>query len=131
MIKRFLIILAVFLLIDAAWLGLVAPSFYKEHIGHLMAAKVNFLPAIIFYFIYVLALLVFIVNPALAEGNLLKGILLGAFLGFSMYSTYDLTNMATLKDWPTIVTVVDLIWGTFVTAVSSGISIKIISTLGL
>ncbi|MGO3018484.1 MAG: DUF2177 family protein [Anaerococcus sp.] len=129
--KRYLIILAVFLLIDAAWLGLVAPSFYQEHIGHLMAEKVNFLPALMFYLIYVLALLVFIVNPALADGNLLKGILLGAFLGFAMYATYDLTNMATLKDWPTIVTVVDLAWGAFVTAVSSGIAIKIISVLGL
>lgn len=96
-----------------------------------MAEKVNFLPALMFYLIYVLALLVFIVNPALADGNLLKGILLGAFLGFAMYATYDLTNMATLKDWPTIVTVVDLAWGAFVTAVSSGIAIKIISVLGL
>lgn len=131
MIKRYLIILVVFLVIDAAWLGLVAPNFYQEHIGHLMAEKINFLPALIFYLIYVLALLVFIVNPALADGNLIKGIILGAFLGLAMYSTYDLTNMATLRDWPTLVTLVDLIWGTFVTAVSSGISMKIISVLGL
>lgn len=131
MIKRYLIIFGVFLLIDAAWLGLVAPKFYKNNIGHLMADKVNFIPAIIFYLLYVSAILIFIVNPTAESGNILKGILMGAFLGLVMYATYDLTNMATLKGWPTIVTVVDLIWGSFVTATTTGISIKIINILGL
>lgn len=131
MIKRYLIIFAVFLVIDAAWLGLVAPKFYKNNIGHLMGDKVNFIPAAIFYCLYVLAILVFIVNPYADSGNLIKGLLVGSFLGLVMYSTYDLTNMATLKNWPSIVTVVDLIWGAFVTGITSGISIKLIEVFGL
>lgn len=130
MIKRYLIIFAVFLLFDVAWLGLIAPKFYKNNIGHLMADKVNFIPAIIFYGLYVLAILVFVVNPSVNNGELFKGIIKGSFLGLVMYATYDLTNMATLKNWPTIVTVVDLMWGTFVTGLTSGISIKILEIIG-
>ena len=131
MTKRYFIIFAVFLLIDGLWLGLAAPKFYQNNIGHLMADKVNFVPVIIFYFIYVFAILTFVVNPAVESGDLKRGILMAALLGLAMYSTYDLTNMATLKDWPAIVTVVDLVWGTFVTALSSGIAIKIIENFGL
>ncbi len=111
MTKRYFIIFVVFLLIDGLWLGLAAPKFYQNNIGHLMADKVNFVPAIIFYFIYVFAILRFVVNPAVESEDLKRGILMAALLGLAMYSTYDLTNMATLKDWPAIVTVVDLVWG--------------------
>lgn len=118
MLKRYFIILVVFLVIDFLWLGLIAPKLYQKHIGHLMAEKVSFLPAIIFYLIYALALLVFVVNPAVENKNLMQALVKGLFLGFVMYATYDLTNQATLRDWPATITIIDLIWGSFVTAMT-------------
>ncbi len=124
--KRFIIVFTVFLLIDLLWLTKVSPSFYKSNLGHLMADKVNFTPAIIFYVIYIIALLVFVINPAIANKNPKQALYLGALIGLAMYGTYDLTNMATLKGWPFIVTAVDLLWGTFITSTTSFISTYII-----
>ncbi len=124
--KRFILTFAIFLLIDFVWLAKVAPNFYKTNIGHLMSDKVNFVPAIIFYLVYIVALLVFVINPAVESGNVMKALYLGALIGFAMYGTYDLTNMATLKGWPIMVTVVDLIWGTFITSATSVISTLLI-----
>jgi len=128
MIKRYIVILLVFLVIDAAWLGLVAPKLYKSQIGHLMAEKTNLYAALIFYFIYALALLVFIVNPSVDKQSVMHALIYGAFLGFVMYATYDLTNLATLKDWPISITVIDLVWGTFVKGLTSAAASKIIQT---
>ncbi len=124
--KRYFTVFTVFLLIDILWLTKVSPSFYKSHIGHLMADKVGYIPALIFYLSYIVALLVFVINPAVESKSLMKALYLGALIGFVMYGTYDLTNMATLKGWPAIVTVVDLLWGTFITSVTSLVSTFII-----
>ncbi|NLX82984.1 MAG: DUF2177 family protein [Clostridiales bacterium] len=125
MIKRYLVTAAVFLAIDLLWLGLVAPKLYKQHLGHLMAEKTNFLAAGVFYLLYVAALLVFVINPAIASGSVWQALLKGAFLGLVMYATYDLTNLATLMDWPLNITLIDLLWGSFVTAATSGIATRI------
>ncbi len=127
--KRFLVVFTVFLLIDLLWLTKVSPNFYQSNIGHLMADKVNFIPAIIFYVVYILALLVFIVNPAVESQNMWQTLHLAALLGFAMYGTYDLTNMATLEGWPAIVTVVDLLWGTFITTATCLLSTYLITKL--
>ncbi len=127
--KRFSIVFVVFLIIDMVWLVKIAPSFYKNHLGHLMAEKVSYLPALVFYITYIIALLVFVINPAMAAGSLAKAAYLGALIGFAMYGTYDLTNMATLRDWPMIVTVVDLMWGTFITSTTSVVSTYILTKL--
>lgn len=127
MLKRYGIIFITFLVIDALWLGLVAPKMYKSEIGHLMADKVNFVPAIIFYLIYTIAILVFVVNPAVDKNDLMYAVIFGAFLGFAMYATFDLTNQAALRDWPLKVTIIDLLWGTFVTGATATIATKIIS----
>jgi uncharacterized membrane protein len=108
----YLITLAVFFLIDMAWLGVVAKTFYRKHLGHLLAARVVWPAAILFYLLFIGGLLVFAVRPALAVGVPARALFLGAFLGLISYATYDLTNLATFKDWPVIVTVVDLVWGT-------------------
>ncbi len=120
--KRYSLAFIIFLLIDIIWLAKISPNFYKSNIGHLMADKVSFLPAIIFYFSYILALLVFVINPAVASESVFKAFYLGALIGFVMYGTYDFTNMATLKDWSYLVTIVDLVWGTFITATTSAVS---------
>ncbi|HKL47482.1 MAG TPA: DUF2177 family protein [Candidatus Izemoplasmatales bacterium] len=110
--KMYLIAFVVFLAIDALWLGLIATKFYKNNIGHLMAEKPNFIAAGIFYLIFIVGVVFFTYN-GIVEQNFGKALLAGAIFGFMTYATYDLTNLATLKNWPIIVTVVDLAWGTF------------------
>ncbi len=107
----YLISFAVFLVIDFIWLGWVAKDFYSTHLGELMAEEVNWTSAIIFYLLFVAGLLIFVIIPTLESGSLLQAIILGAFFGVIAYGTYDLTNLATLKDWSLLVTVIDLIWG--------------------
>jgi uncharacterized membrane protein len=114
-LKTYILTLIPFLILDAIWLGLVAPTFYQSQIGHLMAETPNLLAAGIFYLLYVVGLVVFITGR---EGTLKQAALRGAFFGLVGYATYDLTNLATLRDWPLLVTVVDLIWGTFVSGVT-------------
>jgi uncharacterized membrane protein len=117
--KMYLIAFIIFLAIDAVWLGLVAPKFYKAQIGHLMSEKPNLIAALVFYLIFIVGLVYFVIMPGVDAQSIGK-ILLGGFLfGFITYATYDLTNLATLKDWPILVTVIDLAWGSFLsTAIS-------------
>jgi uncharacterized membrane protein len=104
------------------WLGVVAKGFYRRHLGSLMSPKVNWISAVLFYLLFIVGLLVFVIRPALMAGVPLNALFYGALLGLISYATYDLTNLATLKDWPLIVTVIDLIWGTVLGGVVSYIS---------
>jgi uncharacterized membrane protein len=122
MILLYLITLAVFFVIDMIWLGLVAKGFYRRHLGSLMSPKVNWISAMLFYLLFIVGLLVFVIRPALMAGVPLNALFYGALLGLISYATYDLTNLATLKDWPLIVTVIDLIWGTVLGGVVSYVS---------
>ncbi len=108
----YLATLAIFFLIDMVWLAVVAKGFYRKHLGAMLSPKVNWAAAVLFYFMFIAGLLVFAVRPALAAGLPLRALGLGGLLGLICYATYDLTNLATLKGWPLIVTVVDLAWGT-------------------
>lgn len=111
-VKLYLATLAAFFAIDMAWLGLVARWFYSKYLGDLLSPQVNWAAAIVFYLLFIVGLLIFAVVPGLQANSLGKALLLGALFGFMTYATYDLTNLATLKNWPLIVTIVDLIWGT-------------------
>lgn len=122
MIGLYFITLAVFFMIDMVWLGVVAKGFYRRHLGPLMGPKVNWIAAMLFYLLFIVGLLVFAIRPALAAGAPLNALLLGALLGLISYATYDLTNLATLKDWPMVVTLVDLVWGTVLGGVVSYVS---------
>ncbi|NIM90707.1 MAG: DUF2177 family protein [Candidatus Aminicenantes bacterium] len=122
MILLYLITLVVFFVIDMIWLGVVAKGFYRRHLGSFMSPKVNWISAMLFYLLFIVGLLVFVIRPALAAGVPLNALFYGALLGLISYATYDLTNLATLKDWPLIVTVVDLIWGTVLGGVVSYVS---------
>jgi uncharacterized membrane protein len=115
-IKLFLIALPLFFIIDMIWLVLVAKNFYSKHLGFLMRPDINWTSAIIFYLLFIVALIAFVISPALEKQSLRYALLYGAFFGLVTYATYDLTNLATLKDWPLIVTVVDLIWGMVLSA---------------
>jgi len=121
-LKAYLIALFIFLGLDALWLGLIAKNMYQQQIGHLMAAKVNFPAAGAFYLFFVAGLVVFAIHPAVSAGDWTRALLLGGFLGFLCYATYDLTNLATLKDWPLSVTLIDLVWGTSIGAVTAAIT---------
>jgi len=114
-IYLYLLTVPVFFIIDMIWLGLVAKNFYQDQIGFLLG-PVNWTAAIIFYLLFIVGILVFAVLPALDAGSLTKAILLGAFFGFVAYATYDLTNLATTKDWPLTVTLVDMVWGAVLSA---------------
>lgn len=112
-LKLYLVSLAAFFAIDMLWLGLVARSFYQQYLGFLMAPSINWLAAIIFYLLFIVGILVFVVLPGLEKGSLKITLLRAALFGLITYATYDLTNLATLKDWPVLLTVVDMLWGTF------------------
>jgi uncharacterized membrane protein len=111
-VTLYLMTLAVFFVIDMVWLGFVAKDFYRKHLGSMLSPKVNWAAALLFYLVFIAGLLVFVIRPALAQGEPLKALLLGGLFGLISYATYDLSNLATLKDWPVLVTVVDLAWGT-------------------
>jgi uncharacterized membrane protein len=110
-IKLFIIALPVFFVIDMVWLVLVAKKFYQEQIGFLMKPDINWFAAIIFYLLFIAGLIIFVISPAVEKHSWVHALLFGALFGLITYATYDLTNLATLKDWPLLVTVVDLIWG--------------------
>lgn len=119
-----------FLLIDSFWLIKVSPKLYKENIGHLLADKPQLWAALVFYLIFIAALLTLVIIPALNDHNFAKAIITGAIFGLAAYATFDLTSQAVFEDWPVKITIIDLIWGTslttIVTAVSYWISNKFI-----
>ncbi len=112
--KIYLIALPIFLIIDAAWLGLIAKDLYQKELGFLMKSDINWIAAAIFYLLFILGLTVFVIVPAIESGNIYKALTLGALFGLMTYATYDLTNLATIEGWPVSVTVIDLIWGSFI-----------------
>lgn len=118
-IKLYAIALPVFFIIDMIWLGLVAKNFYRNQIGFLLKTDVNWTAAIIFYLLFIGGLVFFAIQPSVIKQSIWQVLLTGAFFGFITYATYDLTNLATLKNWPLLVTIVDLIWGTVLGALVS------------
>ncbi len=121
-LKIYLITLPVFLAIDFVWLTLIARKFYAQHLGYLMKTNINYAAAGLFYLLFVVGLVVFSVLPALDKSSWTQALFLGALLGLISYATYDLTNLATVKDWPLIVTIVDMVWG-----IVLGASVSLIS----
>jgi uncharacterized membrane protein len=120
--KHFPLVLATFLLLDAAWLGLVAPRFYQSQIGYLLRDTPNWYAAGLFYLVYISGLTVFVVTPAIRGQSLWLGVAKGAWFGIVTYATYDLTNLATIRDWPLLVTLVDLVWGATLCATTTLVS---------
>ena len=110
-IKVYLLTLIAFFAIDMVWLGLIARGFYQKHLGFLLRSSPNWTAAIVFYLLFVLGIVVFVIAPSLQAGSVKKVLLLGALFWIITYATYDLTNLATVKNWPWIVTVVDIAWG--------------------
>lgn len=116
MMGAFLSTLGAMAVLDGLWLGLVARNFYRQQLGSLMAARPNWIAAGIFYVVYAVGVTFFVVNPAIADDNPTRALWRGALFGLVAYATYDLTNQATIKDWPFVVTAVDMVWGAVMTA---------------
>ncbi len=109
----------VFLAIDFVWLGFVAQKLYKDQIGHLLADKPALPAAAVFYLLYVAGIMIFAVTPALKEDSSRTALVSGALFGFFAYATYDMTNLATLRGWPLTISLVDMGWGTILTALTA------------
>ena len=120
--KLYLVSLAAFLAIDTLWLGLVASSFYQQYLGFLMAPSPNWFAAVIFYLLFIVGILFFVVVPGLESNSLKATLLRAALFGLIAYATYDLTNLATLRDWPALLSIVDMFWGTVLSVLVSYIS---------
>ena len=118
-VKLYLATLAVFFATDMVWLVFVARSFYKKYLGYLMAPAVNWAPAIIFYLLFIVGILVFVVLPGVKENSLPNTIFRAVLFGLITYATYDLTNLATVNNWPLLVTLVDLVWGMVLSTIVS------------
>ena len=123
--KHYPMVLVTFLLIDSVWLWLVAPRFYQAQIGFLLRDTPNWYAAGAFYLIYIFGLTVFVVTPAISQVSLAQGVAKGALFGIVTYATYDLTNLATVKDWPLLVTLVDLAWGATLCAGTTFVSTRL------
>lgn len=123
----FFLTIPVFFLIDIFWIGFVADKMYWKYLGHLRSESTNWIAAILFYTIFISGIIFFAVKPAIENSSMKTALLYGALFGFFTYATYDLTNHATLKDWPWIITIADIAWGIFLCGSVSSVSYWIAS----
>ena len=119
LIISYLLTTVVFFAVDMTWLGFIAKDLYKKYLGNFLSDKVNWPAAIVFYLLFIIGIFYFAILPAVEKASLSKAIIGGALFGFFTYATYDLTNLATLKDWPLPVVFIDIIWGSVLTGIVS------------
>ena len=129
-LKYYSVAFVVFFAIDLVWLGVVAKNMYKEHLGFIMSPNVNWVAAIGFYMVFIAGLIFFALNPAIEKNSITYAIFVGGFFGLITYATYDMTNLATLKDWPVFITVVDIIWGTVLCSLTTTVSFLVLKFIG-
>lgn len=115
-ILSYLLTFVVFLMIDMLWLGVIAKNIYQKYLGGFLTDSVNWTAAFIFYFLFVIGISIFVIYPAVNKGSVSYAIFMGALFGFFTYATYDLTNLATLKGWPVPIVIIDIIWGSVLSA---------------
>jgi uncharacterized membrane protein len=130
-LKLYFIALPVFFAVDMIWLVFVAKNFYQKQIGLLMKQNINWPAAIIFYLLFIAGLVIFVIAPSVEKNSWTQVVVLGALFGLITYATYDLTNLATLKNWPLTVTIIDLVWGMVLSASVSTITFLIARRIGL
>jgi uncharacterized membrane protein len=123
-LKLYLITFSAFIVIDMVWLGFVARTFYQKHLGYIIAPSPNWIAAIIFYLLFIAGLIFFAVLPGLKDDSLKTSLLRAVMFGLITYGTYALTNLAVVKDWPVLVTVVDMIWGVVLSVIVCLVSLR-------
>jgi uncharacterized membrane protein len=119
LILSYVFTFAVFFVIDMAWLGFIAKDLYRKHLSVFLSDQVNWTAALIFYFLFVIGVFIFAILPAVEKDSVRTALLLGGLFGFFTYATYDLTNLATLKNWPVFIVLVDVVWGFVLTGMVS------------
>ncbi|HPF51832.1 MAG TPA: DUF2177 family protein [Draconibacterium sp.] len=112
----YLLTFVVFLAVDMLWLGVIAKNLYARYLADFLSDKINWTAAIVFYLLFVVGILIFAVYPAISKQSVQHALLMGALFGFFTYATYDLTNLATLKGWPIPLVIIDIAWGTLLSA---------------
>lgn len=127
--KTYGVALVIFFVVDMIWLGLVAKNFYRKELGFFLRDQPNWLAAITFYLLFIVGLVYFVIGPALKEGDMSRALIGGLLFGLITYSTYDLTNLATLKAWPLKITLIDMVWGTSLGGIVSTLTYIIIKKL--
>jgi len=110
-LKLYALTVPVFFAIDMLWLGVIAKGFYRKQLGFILSPSINWAAAITFYLIFIVGILIFAVRPAVNNNSWIQAVVLGALFGFFTYATYDLSNLATIKNWPLVVVVADIVWG--------------------
>jgi uncharacterized membrane protein len=130
-VKLYLVTVPVFFLIDMLWLGVISKNFYQKKLGFLLSPQVNWTAAIIFYLLFIVGIIIFAVSPGLEANSIQKTLIMGALFGFFTYATYDLSNLATIKDWPLVVTIVDILWGTTLSTLVASASFYLGKLLGI
>jgi len=110
-LKLYALTVPVFFAIDMLWLGVIAKGFYRKQLGFILSPNINWAAAITFYLIFIVGILIFAVRPAVNNNSWIQAVVLGALFGFFTYATYDLSNLATIKNWPLVVVVADIVWG--------------------
>ena len=128
LITSFIFVSIIFLIIDVIWLSITVKSLYRPALGDLLNDKPVMWAAVLFYVIYVVSLTLIILRPALADESVFQAFWTGAVFGIVTYGTYNLTNMATIKDWSPTIVWIDMIWGGFLTSFVSSISIYLTKT---
>lgn len=118
-ILGYLLTFVVFLVVDLLWLGVIAKNIYQKYLGDFLTDSLNWTAAFIFYLIYVVGISIFAIYPSVNKDSFYNAILMGALFGFFTYATYDLTNLATLKNWPLPIVFIDILWGAVLSAIVS------------
>ena len=115
LLLAYLLTAIVFFAIDLTWLGWVAKDLYRKHLGGFLSDQLNWTAAFIFYALFIVGIFIFAILPASEKNSLQHAVIYGALFGFFTYATYDLTNLATLKNWPLPIVFIDIIWGSILT----------------
>ena len=110
------------IVIDLIWLLGIAKNLYRDEMGSLMASEPKLIAGLVFYLLYALGASIFVVIPALSKQSWMYAVQYGALFGLFCYMTYDLTNLAVIRDFPIRLAFIDIAWGSFVTAVSASIA---------
>ena len=128
LIISFIFVSTIFLIVDVIWLSITVKSIYKPNLGNLLNDKPVLWAAVLFYIIYMIGLTLIIIKPALASNSVLQAFWTGVIFGIVAYGTYNLTNMATVKNWSSIIVWIDMLWGGLLTGSSSAAGIYLTKT---
>ena len=128
LIISFIFVSTIFLIVDVIWLSITVKLVYKPNLGDLLNDKPVLWAAVLFYIIYMIGLILIIIKPALASNSVLQAFWTGVIFGIVAYGTYNLTNMATIKNWSSTIVWIDMLWGGLLTGSSSAASIYLTKT---